>query len=69
MNGWYYLHTNGELIYKPAASDPDFSSPFVRKHWAFDVSDRKDAWTVLLEALAFGGKHGESQGACSEMEL
>ena len=58
MTGYYYLHTNGDLIYKPAIvvdSDPQyFDSPFVKKLWAFDASDRQDAWVIVLESLASG---------------
>ena len=51
QHGWYYLHTNGSLIWKrfmPEASD------FVRKTWPMDTTDRASAWTVLLEAAALG---------------
>ena len=37
---YYYLHTNGQLIWKPAIvveSDPDyFNSSFIVKHWKID---------------------------------
>ena len=56
--GYYYLHTNGNLIYKSSfvvESDPEyFSSPFVKKYWKIKFSDRKDAWTLIIEALALG---------------
>ncbi len=56
--GYYYLHTNGDLIYKNAYvvdSDPEyFTSPFVRKFWCIRTDNRSDAWTVILEALALG---------------
>jgi hypothetical protein len=56
MDGWYYLHTNGELIYKP---DPEAAadirdSTFARGLWAIDAEDRLTAWNVLVEALAAG---------------
>lgn len=58
MKGYYYLHTNGSLIYKPAIvvdSDPSyFDSTFVRKVWSSDSENRADAWTIMLESLAMG---------------
>ena len=58
MTGYYYLHTNGKLIYKPAIvvdSDPDyFNSNFVKKVWSVDPEDRANAWLIALEALASG---------------
>ncbi|MFA7667325.1 MAG: hypothetical protein WCY32_14545 [Burkholderiaceae bacterium] len=54
--GWYYLHENGELIYKP---HPDAvmdirDSDLARALWPVDPSDRLGAWTILVEALAAG---------------
>ena len=58
MTGYYYLHTNGSLIYKPAIVvdlDPNyFDSSFVKKVWQFDSEDRGNAWTIVLEALSLG---------------
>jgi len=55
--GWYYLHTNGSLIYKRedggAAADIR-ESDFARAMWPCDPSDREMAWTVLVEALSLG---------------
>lgn len=59
MEGWYYLHTNGDLIYKGAAytSRADFhESSFVRAYWPFTPDDRENAWTILVEALAAGAR-------------
>lgn len=56
IQGWYYLHTNGDLIYKPgsdAAVDIRDSS-FAVAMWPIDPSDRAGAWRVLVEALAAG---------------
>lgn len=55
-NGWYYLHQNGDLIYKPS---PDAivdirDSDFAVCSWPIDVSCRKSAWELLVEALALG---------------
>jgi len=55
--GWYYLHTNGELIYKRelggTAADIR-ESDFARMLWPVDPSDRAGAWRILIEALACG---------------
>ncbi len=57
-DGYYYLHTNGDLIYKPAIcleTDPDyFVSDFVRETWAFVTDRRECAWTILIEASVLG---------------
>ena len=56
MNGWYYLHTNGDLIYKasPDAHVDIRDSDFARALWPCDPSDRETAWTIVVEALAGG---------------
>ena len=60
MTGYYYLHTNGDLIYKPAIvveSEPGyFDSDFVKKFWCFNSADRKGPWTIALESLAMGAR-------------
>ena len=57
LEGWYYLHENGELIYKRelggTAADIH-ESPFARALWPCDPSDRGGAWSILIEALAAG---------------
>ncbi|MEI7174712.1 hypothetical protein [Pectobacterium carotovorum] len=55
-NGWYYLHKNGDLIYKPS---PDAivdirDSDFAVCSWPIDVKSRASAWELLVEALALG---------------
>ena len=57
-HGWYYLHDNGELIYKPS---PDAivdirESDLCRAAWPVDPSDRESAWDVLVESLSLGAK-------------
>lgn len=57
--GYYYLHTNGDLIWKPEIvvdTDPQyFDSPFVKHVWRVPAdSDRDVPWTLLLESLAMG---------------
>ncbi len=59
--GYYYLHTNGDLIHKPSTVvDYDsqyFNSSFVKRVWGpLDTSNRENAWKVLLEALVNGAK-------------
>lgn len=61
ITGYYYLHENGDLIYKPYDDGrvSDFrDSPFVRAFWPIDKTDRKTAWTLLVEALAAGANTG-----------
>ena len=58
LDGYYYLHTNGDLIYKNAfvvESDPTyFDSPFVKETWGFIKTLRECAWTIAIEGLALG---------------
>ena len=55
--GWYYLHENGDLIYKSdyegVAADIRDSS-FAVGLWPCDPRDREGAWSILVEALASG---------------
>lgn len=57
IEGWYYLHVNGELIYKRelggTAADIR-ESDFARGLWPCDPQNRQNAWTTLVEALAAG---------------
>ena len=58
IEGYYYLHTNGDLIYKPDIDGGVFSdlrdSDFVRIIWTFDKTDRLCAWRILIEATILG---------------
>ncbi len=54
MQECYYLHENGELIYKRFWPDDD--SPFVKKIWPMDVSNRSNAWMILIEGIALGAR-------------
>lgn len=56
IQGCYYLHTNGDLIYKRhAESAADIrESDFARGLWFVDPADREGAWNILVEALASG---------------
>ena len=57
MEGWYYLHTNGELIYKRelggTAADIRESN-FARGLWPLDPTDRAGAWNICIESLSAG---------------
>lgn len=58
--GWYYLHTNGELIYKRELGDTAADireSDFARAMWPVDDDDREMAWTILVEALALDARN------------
>lgn len=64
IEGWYYLHTTGNLIYKPsndAASDIR-ESDFARAMWACVPSDRTAAWGILVEALSLGANGERVRG-------
>lgn len=58
MDGYYYLHTGGDLIFKPTSvvnADPEyFDSPFVRKVWPIDKKDRATAYITVIEAAVMG---------------
>jgi hypothetical protein len=57
--GWYYLHENGDLIYKRelGGTVADLrESSFVKGIWPFDPSDRAGAWNILVEGLASGAR-------------
>ena len=59
MTGWYYLHENGDLIYKRELGDTAADireSPFARALWPCNPSDRAGAWRILIEALAAGAQ-------------
>ena len=54
--GWYYLHENGALIYKPSvdACADIRDSDFARGLWPMDPEDRAGAWRIVVEAGAAG---------------
>ena len=54
--GWYYLHENGSLIYKPGddAAGDIRDSDFARGMWPIDPEDRATAWRIVVEAGAAG---------------
>jgi len=53
MTGYYYLHENGDLIWKVYRPEQE-PGGFVRRVWPVDTSDRSDAWKIILESLALG---------------
>jgi hypothetical protein len=59
--GYYYLHTNGAVLFKKAAPGliSDFeNSDFVKCWWPVEPSDRRGAWRILIEATARGADQG-----------
>lgn len=56
--GYYYLHTNGELIYKRGeGQDQDIrESDFAIMLWPCDFQKREYAWRILIEALCCGAR-------------
>jgi len=57
IQGWYYLHVSGDLIYKrdlPGTATDIRDSDFALGLWAMDTADRENAWQVCVEALAGG---------------
>lgn len=50
----YYLHTNGDIIGKNPITYHDIEGPFVVCKWMIDLTDRADAWRLILQALARG---------------
>lgn len=50
ISGYYYLHENGDLIFRRDAPEIE-SGGFVKQVWPVDTTDRLDAWTLLIEAL------------------
>ena len=58
IKGWFYLHTNGQLIWKnnPDAIEDIRESDLCTSAWAFTGGDRKEAWNILVEALSIGAE-------------
>lgn len=58
IDGYYYLHSNGSLIWKrylDSGQVADFrESDFVKMFWPLDTQSRYDAWRICVEALALG---------------
>lgn len=57
IEGWYYLHENGDLIFKkdyPGVAADIRESDLARMLWPMDPSDRFGAWRILIEGAALG---------------
>ncbi len=67
ITGWYYLHTNGDLIFKKFR--PESDSPFVRRVWALAAEDRACAWLICIEALALGARKSRIDELAKKWEL
>lgn len=55
--GWYYLHINGDMIYKREMGETAAGireSNFARGLWPLDPQDRAGAWRICVEGLAAG---------------
>lgn len=64
ISGWYYLHENGDLIFKkdyPGVAADIRESDFAIGLWPVDSSDREGAWNILVEGLAAGANYGRIQ--------
>lgn len=64
IEGWYYLHKNGDLIYEP---DHPGLAAYIRENtstvalWPFSPA-RKVIWGILVEALASGANQDRVKG-------
>jgi hypothetical protein len=60
IEGYYYLHTESkDLIYKREFGGTKgdlMDSPFVDGIWPCDLTNRGNAWEILIEALSAGAK-------------
>ena len=57
--GWYYLHTNGDLIFKRGLGETAADirdSDFARCMWPMRPDDRAGAWDIAVEGLALGAR-------------
>jgi len=56
--GWYYLHENKELIYKPETDGSTAAdireSDLCLSMWPLDPNNREHAWNILVEAQSLG---------------
>jgi hypothetical protein len=67
--GWYYLHTNGDMIYKPDHSETAADirdSDFARCMWPMDPSERQGAWDICVEGLALGARADRIRGLAAK---
>ncbi len=67
-HGWYYLHTNGDLIWKRFRPEVE-AGGFVRKVWKLDTSDRGNAWLIIIEAMALGARKSRTEALIAKWGL
>ena len=70
ITGYYYLHQNRDLIYKPGSKSAiDIrDSDFAIGMWPMDPADRMTAWDLLVEALAAGANPGRVSTLAAKWE-
>jgi len=64
IQGWYYLHANGDLIFKRemgGTSTDIRESDFAVTLWPIDIENRRGAWDILVEAWAAGARKSRTQ--------
>lgn len=66
--GWYYLHENGDVIYKRFEPEEE-AGGFVKKVWRVDLTNRSNAWTIVLEALGLGCNVERAKALCAKWSL
>lgn len=60
---FYYLHTETkDLIHK--RFEPENDSPYVKKIWKCDTTNRASIWKIVLEGLALGAKINRVKELC-----
>lgn len=72
IEGYYYLHANGDLIYKRSLDgiEADFrESDLVRAFWPLDPTNREMAWSTLVEAGALGATAARIQDLAAKWQV
>lgn len=58
--GYYYLHVNGNLIWKRYIDDKQeeeiYNSDLVKKFWTIRENERESLWAVAIEAYCWGNE-------------
>lgn len=64
MDGWYYLHTNGTMHWKPQADAiiDIRESDFAVAGWPVETEERESAWRIIVEGLAAGARPAQIAG-------
>jgi len=76
IQGWYYLHDNGDLIYRleMGATEQEIrKADFACAMWPYDPGNREGIWSMLVEALSLGANAGRirdlaAQWNCNEAD-